>query len=247
MNKRIFSLMITTIAFILLLGSGCAAPTSEQTVEQPDTPIPANSTPIPTDTNEPTPTLTASASATYTLTFDALWSVDTHPNAFDASAHFSPFIAYTYDSTNEGKIFLPGDLASAGMEEMAETGATTLLEGEIDVLIAAGRVGTFTKGQRIDSPGVDTGELELSQTYSHVIFVSMIAPSPDWFVATDINLFENGQWVEELEIPLVSYDSGTDSGITLSALDSDTIPEELISVLGDGLQNMGTLTFNKVN
>lgn len=47
-------------------------------------------------------------------------------------------------------------------------------------------------------------------------FVSMIDPSPDWFVGVSrLELcLENGSWVESKVLDLFPWDAGTDSGPT---------------------------------
>ena len=58
----------------------------------------------------------------------------------------------------------------------------------------------------------------------------MIAPSPDWFVSVcNVNLIENGKWLEEKMVELSVYDAGTDSGITYTSENQTTIPRENIS------------------
>jgi hypothetical protein len=60
----------------------------------------------------------------------------------------------------------------------------------------------------------------------------MLAPSSDWFVgASGLSLIENGQWVEELIVPLFAYDAGTDSGGSYTAPNSDTNPQARIGIL----------------
>ena len=92
----------------------------------------------------------------------------------------------------------------------------------------------YGTGKRIDAPGEDTVSVLLSTTAPYVSVVSMIAPSPDWFIAAhNVTLFENGNWVERLSVPAVLYDAGTDSGTTFTAEDSDTDPAEAITRLAD--------------
>ena len=238
-----FLFIIITIFLII----ACSAPQEEQTPSEIDTTAPASIEKISTKTAAPEPIPAASNTARYELTFNATWSAGSHPENFDTNAHFSPFITQIHNNSPEAAIFQPGALASAGMEQMAETGETTLLESEIELIISAGNSAQFIKGKRIDSPGVNTGTFDISQDFSHILFVSMIAPSPDWFVAAEVNLFVDDQWIKEVELPLVSYDSGTDNGTTLTAVDSDTNPKELIFQLGKNLQSMGLLTLVRID
>jgi len=89
---------------------------------------------------------------------------------------------------------------------------------------------------------VDQANLDFTQSHNQVIFVSMIAPSPDWFVAVQANLFDGVNWTDEIVLELISYDAGTDSGTDLTSVDVDTNPRELISVFPEFLQHLGTVT-----
>ena len=47
-----------------------------------------------------------------------------------------------------------------------------------------------------------------------VTHVSMIAPSPDWFVGVNsLSLLEGGSFMSSVVIQLFAYDAGTDSGV----------------------------------
>ena len=69
-------------------------------------------------------------------------------------------------------------------------------------------------GGAIDrSPDRVTLDFEISRDFSLVTLVSMLAPSPDWFVGmSGLNLIENGDWVAEKVVVLQPWDAGTDSG-----------------------------------
>ena len=240
--------LIGLFAILLLFSSSSCNPSPQTDVDESAiVPNEDTTTAAPTETPTLEPTTPAPEKSTYELTFNATWSAETHPADYDPSAHFSPFITYGHTDSPDALIFRENELASPGIEQMAETGATDLLVDEINTIIAGGYANDFIKGSRIDSPGFDSGKFGFSQSSSQVTFVSMIAPSPDWFVATTVNLFQDGQWIEELTLELISYDSGTDSGLTLTAADADTQPREPITRLPETLQKMGTLTLQLVN
>ena len=67
--------------------------------------------------------------ATYRIQFNATWSASTHPEDFPRGAHFSPLIGAVHDSTVQ--FWAIGATATAGIEQMAETGATSILTQEI--------------------------------------------------------------------------------------------------------------------
>ena len=58
--------------------------------------------------------------AEYELSFVAMWSNDTHPNAFPMGGHFSPWIGASHNMNYT--MWAEGMLASQGVEDVAETG-----------------------------------------------------------------------------------------------------------------------------
>lgn len=187
-----------------------------------------------------------SSTATYQVTFEATWSASTHPGAYPLSAHFSPLVGGVHGDAVD--FWSPGSTASAGIEQIAETGATSLLRSEINAAISSGTAHELVTGGGIDSPGQTTTTFEATSSMHRLTLVTMIAPSPDWFVGTHgLELFENGEWETEIVYPLIAYDSGTDSGTAFTSPNSDTSPQEPISDFSTtppfaGLPELGTYT-----
>ncbi|MDX1420437.1 MAG: spondin domain-containing protein [Rubricoccaceae bacterium] len=196
------------------------------------------------------PAAAAQGAATYRVTFEATWSEATHPVDFPPDPHFSGLVGATHEAT--ASLWAPGELASAGIESMAETGSKTLLIAEAEALIAGGQAEAVLSGGGIAvSPGSVSLDLEVSAAYSHVSLVSMLAPSPDWFVGVHgLDLYEGGTWAAERVVDLHVYDSGTDSGATYTAPDDDTNPPEPLAqhveppfLVGGEVPPVGTFTF----
>ncbi len=186
--------------------------------------------------------------ADYTLRFDSTWSRDTHPTSFPGGAHYSGLIGATHKSAD--LLWSPGELASPGIKRMAELGSKFPLTQEIEDAIDQGDAGAV-----ISSPGLgrSPGEVQVSFTVNKdfplVTVVSMIAPSPDWFVGVNgLSLIdENGDFKETFQVELFAWDAGTDSGVTYTSLNQATEPPEAISSLLDtpfseGVP-LGTFTF----
>ncbi|MEO1007228.1 MAG: spondin domain-containing protein [Planctomycetota bacterium] len=174
---------------------------------------------------------TASAqgsTATYRLTFDAEWSSATHPSAFPPDPHFSGLIGGTH---NDGvQLWEAGQLATPGIELMAETGSKVRLVTEVNGYIADGTAQTLISGGGIPlSPGSVSVTFETSSDFPLLSVVTMIAPSPDWFVGTQsLSLRDGAGWIDEIIFDLWPYDSGTDSGASYRSRDVDTVPPEPI-------------------
>ena len=75
--------------------------------------------------------------AIYKIEFISNWSSSTHPTDYPTgSAHWSPLIGTTHKDA--GILFQLGVTASDGMEQVAESGGTSIITNEINLLIGAG-------------------------------------------------------------------------------------------------------------
>ncbi len=191
---------------------------------------------------------------TYEVTFTAIWSNATHPDSnFPSNPHFSKLIGATHN--NKDALWKPGEKSSDGIESMAETGGTDKLTEEINNLIVVGKAFSVIfedDGNIADTPGCAKISFTIHTSFKYVSLVTMIAPSPDWFVGVNsINLLNSdGTWKEKLVVELYAYDSGTDNGNTFNSEDSDTSPADDIALITvtpfpTGGAPIGTFTFIK--
>lgn len=233
---------LSAILVLILAAAACAS------TAVPTAPAPANQT-----ASSDASTNGASERARYRLTFDATWSGATHPVDFPSAAHFSSLVGGTHDASVS--FWREGVLATQGIQDMAERGRTSPLDQEIEAAIRGGGAERVWVGGSINpSPGTASLEFEISQRYPLATFVSMIAPSPDWFVGVSgLALFQNGQWVNERRVDLIPWDAGTDSGTTFTSPDRDTQPRTGISRIlsvplasAGSLRPLGTFTFTIV-
>ena len=167
----------------------------------------------------------------------------------------SPLIGGTHNAS--ATFWEEGGIAKAGIESMAETGGTSTLTGEINAEISNGNARDVMTGSGTSSPTTTnppTIQFEMHRDFPLVTLVTMIAPSPDWFVGVaGLSLIENGEWVQQIVVDLFAYDSGTDSGLTYThPTNEDTNPQDPISALTDTpfningeIRRLGTFTFTK--
>ncbi|CRL03830.1 CLUMA_CG016442, isoform A [Clunio marinus] len=175
---------------------------------------------------------TACDEAKYELTFEGLWSRHTHPKDFPDNGwltKFSDVIGASH--TREFRFWTYGEAASEGLKELAEHGSTRQLERELKD--EGEHIRTIIKARGISYPNVTGKTFAVFAQLSFVVNhsdVSMIYPSPDWFVGVSgLELcLGNGSWVEEKILNLYPYDAGTDSGPTYISSDQPTIPKEAI-------------------
>lgn len=243
MNRRIF--LPALVATVALAAAGCSSSSQMPTAPAPpDTPTTTPPAPDPPR---------APSSTRYRATFRATWSAATHPIDFPPSAHWSPLVGGTHNANVS--FWREGAIATDGIRDMSERGLTTTLSNEIQAATGAGAAEhVFTGGSIGSSPGTATAEFAISQTFPRVTLVSMIAPSPDWFVGvTGLLLFDNGQWIEETRVDLVPWDAGTDAGATFTSADAPRNPRIPISRIvtaplspGGQVTPLGTFTFTRL-
>ncbi len=181
----------------------------------------------------PVQPLMCSGSATYMFTFNSSWSAATHPSNFPANPHYSGFIGANH--SDAVSLWQVGSLASAGVKQVAETGSKSELIPEIQAAIANQAAETqISEGGVATSPDAISFMFEVSSDYSKVSLISMLAPSPDWFVGvSSLELCENGEWLTELNRDAFVYDAGTDSGPSYTSSNEATVPAELVTRLDE--------------
>jgi hypothetical protein len=145
--------------------------------------------------------------------------------------------------------------ATPGIKNMAENGVNSPLEDEIGSLIAGGNACELITGRGLSpSPGMVELNFTINPDCPLVTVVTMIAPSPDWFVGVNsLNLNENGAWIEQRVVELFPYDAGTDSGSTYTSPDEPTISPNSIHkikteplLVNRNVPPMGTFRFTRL-
>lgn len=227
--KPITRLLVLTLAASVVACSEGVGPSNAPL----PTSVGGNSGNAATPTPVPTPTSTPAASARYVVEFHTAWSRATHPQDFPSNPHFSGLIGATHDS--RVRFWTPGEPASEGIRLMAERGSKSPLSDEIDAAINAGTGRYLLSGGGIgNSPGGVSLEFNITREHPLVSLVSMIAPSPDWFVGVrDLNLVDaaRGQWADEVTVTLFPWDAGTDSGVSYASADLETRPRGVITAI----------------
>ncbi len=168
--------------------------------------------------------------AEYRMTFHAEWSDTSHPGSFPAGAHFSTLSGITHKSG--GAIWQNGGNASPGIEIMAETGSTSQLFSEFVTNIDTESSEYTSEGTGSNATDTTTVDIIISESHPLLSMVSMIAPSPDWFIGVhDLDLRQAGIWRDSFSIDLYPYDAGTDDGIDFKSDDANTNPQEPIQLI----------------
>ena len=189
-------------------------------------------------------------SATYRLTFEGKWTTTATATGvtIPSGAHFSPLIGAVHN--DRVTFWSSGGTASAGIESMAEVGGTSTLKTEIT---AAGSEASsaIERSGNIGVTAIVTVDIALSPTHPLVTLVTMIAPSPDWFVGVSGLSLLNAQneWLASHSVDLFPYDAGTEDGTEFSLSNDATGPRGTIaSIKGMGKfsnEPIANLTFTR--
>jgi hypothetical protein len=223
-------------------------------------PVTATSTTVPMIGSQALYRIAAGPAATsidvaaqYEVTFNAEWSPATHPQDYPAGAHWSGLVGGTHNA--ETNFWSEGQMASDGIKDVAELGSKTRLLAEVDAALRAGTVFNTLSGGGI---GSGSGSVKLTfsanREFPLVTLVSMIAPSPDWFVGVSgLSLIENGAWVQNKVVTLFLYDAGTDSGPSYASANQVTSPHQPIkqfttfpALVNGSIVPFGTFNFRKL-
>lgn len=175
----------------------------------------------------------SATAVTYRVTFEGVWVANqVDPGTYPGSAHFSPMVGSTHQP---GEAFwVPGGLASNGVEDVAEVGVVTDLESEIQTAIAAGMANNYLQvsPNLFNLPNSSSTTFTTDSGFPEVSLISMVAPSPDWFVGVyNEPLMEAGQWKPDFSVDLVAWDAGTENGSGFSINNSATNPAQPIALV----------------
>ena len=183
--------------------------------------------------------------ATYTVMFQGEWTTSSTPGGVVGGAHFTTLIGAVHN--REVTLWSPGGTATPGIEGVAELGATGTFRSEINAK-GADVASIIQQPVRFGGRGSAAFEIEVTTEHPLVTLVSMIGPSPDWFVGVSrLSLHEGGQWRSQRSVNLYPYDAGTEEGEEFSLNNPATSPQGTItSIRGMGKfsnEPMATLSF----
>ena len=177
------------------------------------------------------------SSASYTVTFTARWTDRDH-GFVPASAHFTTLVGAA--TNKRANLWAPGELASLGLENVAELGSTGQFLNEIDAAVASMTAAAAVTAGGTGSTGTSSFDLSLNRDMPLFTFASMVAPSPDWFVGLSaFSLLDHqGGWIKDTgHMNLAVWDAGTETGNQFSLNGTATNPpqsiERLTATVGD--------------
>ena len=178
----------------------------------------------------------------YQVTFTAQWTTANGFGPVPGPAHFSPVIGAAVNGQSD--LWAGGQLSSPGIEELAETGVTTIFQNEINAEVAAGTARSVSLTDGTDADTSVSMVVAFNQDFPLFTLATMVAPSSDWFVGVhNLSLQDaQGNWIDQIELQLPVYDAGTEDG-TEFALDNPASNPLLPIQLLNGLAHGGQLNF----
>ena len=185
------------------------------------------------------------AAATYEVTFEGNWTLESTPGGVVAGAHFTTLIGAVHN--DDVTFWQSGGRASPGVENVAELGVTPRFESEVNASPHAAAL--IKQGIASGGTAIATFSIDVTRDHPLVTLLSMIGPSPDWFVGISGRplLDGSGQWLARDEVELFPYDAGTEEGDEFSLSNPATDPQGVItSIRGTGKFSnvrMARLTF----
>ncbi|CAD0198913.1 unnamed protein product [Chrysodeixis includens] len=177
--------------------------------------------------------------AKYEVTFECLWSRNTHPREFppeSARAHFGDVIGASH--TAQFRVWQEGRVASPGMRRLADDGTTVALEKELKA--ESDHIRTIIKArgiswQQVGGAGIPNtfAVFRVDAKHHLMSLAAKLAPSPDWIVGVSALELCNANctWSRSATIPLYPYDAGTDSGISYTSHRTPTMPATPVRAL----------------
>lgn len=225
----------TILALILLFGCDSSSPSaSDDPSDSTDTTDTGGVDTTGGDSLSPADT---AEMITYELTIYNEWSQEKYPANYPDGAHFSHLGGAVHNS--EVTFWGPGDTASDGMREMAETGNVLILaQQEVPAAIDRGDAyaaifeQVYTPAPPAVPPGSRTTTVTMHRDFPLITLATMLGPSPDWFVGVSgLSLWEDGAWREQVEVDLPLWDAGTREGVVPAMGGPRTTPTEPISLI----------------
>ena len=180
-----------------------------------------------------TPVQAQTSSATYSVTFTGNWTIESTPDGVVSSAHFTTLIGAVHNDMVT--FWESGGTATAGVEAVAELGATSTFRSEVTA--AGANASVVSKSIGFSPTATATFDIEVTSDRPLFTLLSMIGPSPDWFVGvSSLSLLnDQSEWRSDFEVDLFPYDAGTENGNGFSLSNSATDPQGTItSIKGMG-------------
>ena len=190
--------------------------------------------------------------ATYTITFAGNWNNTDHSDngmtPLPSNDHWSILVGATHNANIT--FWEPGQMATLGIEDVAERGDNDAFFNEVDAAITSGNANQWLQQPFNPNNAMGTSTLmsvTVNEDFPLLSLVTMIAPSPDWFAGVHgFSLIDGTNWKDNISIDVFPYDAGTEEGTDYDTSNPETSPQQnissLINVAPFNDQKVGTMT-----
>lgn len=181
--------------------------------------------------------------ASYDITFTSSWNSGDH-GTLPSGPHWSNLVGATHN--NSVTFFQIGQIASLGIQNVAEEGINSQFMTEVNAAMSNSFADQWLQ-QNFTGGALGSATLtgvQVSEDFPLLSIVSMIAPSPDWFIG--LNSFSlldmSNEWKTSVTIDMYPTDAGTDSGTNYESPNDVTTPQGVIT----NLQGVSPFNNNKI-
>ena len=193
--------------------------------------------------------------ANYSISVTTIWNAASHTSV-PTNSHWSPLVGATHKNPNDVLQFNAIAPLTNGIKDIAEIGNSTNFQNEVNTLINDGKANQYLEQNFSPFAGNNSNasisNISVSEAFPYITLVSMVAPSPDWFIAVNSELLRSGNnsvnngWKDTYTLDVYAYDAGTDDGIDYTSPNSVSSPRTNITKI-DGFpvngNKMATITF----
>ncbi|XP_065196738.1 spondin-2-like [Sycon ciliatum] len=182
---------------------------------------------------------TATGTITYTVRLEFLWPASDY--FLPVNPHWSRSVFATHSGC--AVIFRNQVQPSEGIASLTARGEPTELQNETAAY--SDRVRSFVIAPPVSTAaGNATGEVTADRYHPEMTALSMIAPSPSWFVGVDsVPLCTGDVWVQSAVYDIAPWNAGADGGRNYSSPDDTLSP---FNVTRRIRKSSGTDVFNAV-
>lgn len=198
----------------------------------------------------------AQSIAIYDISVTTIWNSTDHTSV-PGSAHWSNLIGATHSTVDE--FVSLGTNATLGIKDVAERGDNTEITNEINAAISSGDADQLLQDGFSPFAGNNSMagymNITVSESFPLITLVSMVAPSPDWFIAVNSLSLRSGDpgvnngWKDTFTMDVFAYDAGTDDGTDYTSGNSPNAPVPVSMITGFPINGnkMATITFTFVS
>lgn len=193
----------------------------------------------------------AQSIANYEISVTTIWNATDH-TSIPTDPHWSALAGATHKNPNDILQFGAPAPITDGIKDIAETGNTNNFQSEINGNSNADQFLRQPFSPRAAENSLASLSVVVSEDFPYITLVSMVAPSPDWFIAINSENLRSGNpsinngWKDTYTLDMFAYDAGTDSGTDYESGNSVTSPRQNIAMISGTPINgnrMGTITF----